>query len=214
MNRVQTLHIPCRLLFIGIGAVMAFGSLAGSGSTITPLPEGQILRGRFQQVRFLQGLPAPLKSAGNFTLIPGRGLIWRAETPFVVTTVMTPAGLVQELKDREIARLPSSRLPFMSKLYAMLSGALSGDWAPLAAVFHIVRQDDARNWRMRLEPITADDPTMPIRVITARGSRLLEELEVVKTGGDRDRLVFTNQKLEAAPAKAEELRLLDNAGEQ
>jgi hypothetical protein len=195
-----------------MAAPITLGVFADAASGITPLAEGQVLRGRFQQLRFLEGLQAPLKSAGNFTLVPGRGLIWRTETPFAVTTVMTPAGLVQELNNREIVRMPSARLPFMSKLYAMLSGALSGDWDPLESAFQITRQEEGRNWRIRLEPTRTDDPAMPIRTIIARGSRLLEELEVVKANGDHDRLVFLNQKLESTPPRAEELRLLDNAG--
>jgi len=206
-------------IFFGLARVViaaapiALGAFAETARGITPLAEGQVLRGRFQQLRFLEGLQAPLKSTGNFTLIPGRGLIWRAETPFSVTTVMTPGGLVQELNNREIVRMPSARLPFMSKLYAMLSGALSGDWGPLESAFQITRHDEGRNWRMRLEPTRTDDPAMPIRTIIARGSRLLDELEVVKTNGDRDRLVILNQKLESAPPRAEELRLLDSAGQ-
>lgn len=211
MRRVRTFLILAGLVLIA-AAAKPLDVFAASTGGITALGDGQILRGRFQQLRFLEGLQAPLKSAGSFTLVPGHGLIWRTETPFAVTTVMTPAGLVQEVNDREIVRMPANRLPFMSKLYAMLSGALSGDWDPLADSFKIERQDEARNWRLRLEPIIRDDPAMPIRAITARGSRLLEQLEIVKANGDRDRLILLNQKLETASPRPEELRLLDGAG--
>jgi hypothetical protein len=212
LRRVRTFLILAGLVLIA-AAAKPLDLFAASTGGITALGDGQILRGRFQQLRFLEGLPAPLKSAGSFTLVPGHGLIWRTETPFAVTTVMTPAGLVQAVNDREIVRMSANRLPFMSKLYAMLSGALSGDWDPLAASFKIERQDEARNWRLRLEPITRDDPAMPIRAITARGSRLLEQLEIVKANGDRDRLILLNQKLETASPRPEEIRLLDGAGQ-
>src|SRR5215475_1777275 len=54
------------------------------------LREGQILRGHFEQERHLEGFQAPVKSTGTFLLVPGRGLVWRTEAPFAVTTVISP----------------------------------------------------------------------------------------------------------------------------
>jgi len=88
------------------------------------LQAGQVLRGRFVQERHLQGFNAPLRSEGRFVLAAGKGLIWRAEKPFAVTTAISPAGLAQEVGGNETMRLPSSRLPFLSRLYDMLGGAL------------------------------------------------------------------------------------------
>lgn len=174
----------------------------------TPMTKGQILRGRFEQQRFLQGFQAPLKSSGTFVLSPGLGLIWRTEVPFALTTVMSPAGLVQEVGGRETLRMPSARLPFMSKLYAMLGGALTGDWEGLSSAFNITRKADGKGWRLKLEPKRADDPGMPIRTIDLHGSRFLEDVQVVKLNGDRDFIVFLGQKLESASPTPEEANLL------
>jgi len=180
---------------------------------VAPLAKGQVLRGRFEQLRFLQGFQAPLKSAGTFVLAPELGLIWRTETPFALTTVMTPAGLVQEVSGRETLRMPSARIPFMSKLYAMLGGALTGDWEGLSNAFNITRKTEGKSWRLKLEPLRADDPGMPIRTIDLHGSRFLEDVDVVKLNGDRDHLVFLNQKLESASPTPEEAKLLAKAGQ-
>lgn len=179
---------------------------------VTPLPKDQVLRGRFEQLRFLQGFKNPLKSAGTFVLAPELGLIWRTESPFELTTVMSPAGLVQEVGGRETMRMPSARIPFMSKLYAMLGGALTGDWEELGSAFNITRKTEGKGWRLKLEPLKADDPEMPIRVIDLHGSHFLEDADVIKQNGDRDHLVFLNQKLESAPPTPEEAKLLEEAG--
>src|SRR5215475_15469838 len=122
-----------RLLILLLNLLFAVSTTASPAVTapaieVTPLAQGQILRGRFEQQRFLQGFQAPLKSSGTFVLSPGLGLIWKTESPFALTTIMSPAGLIQEVGGRETIRMPSSRIPFMSKLYAMLGGALTGDW--------------------------------------------------------------------------------------
>lgn len=176
------------------------------------LSAGQVLRGAFVQERFLKGFQAPLKSEGHFVLAPSRGLIWRTEAPFAVTTIMSPAGLVQEVKGNETMRLPASRLPFMSKLYTMLGGALTGDWKALEDMFVVERGGTAEAWTLHLTPKRADDPTMPIRAIDVRGGRFVEEVQIAKPDGDRDRLTFRDQLLKAEPPTADEAALLASAG--
>jgi Outer membrane lipoprotein carrier protein LolA-like len=174
----------------------------------TALKDGQVLRGRFEQERFLVGFEAPLKTAGSFTLVAGGGLIWRAETPFVVTTVMSPAGLVQEVDGKKTMSLASTRVPFMTKLYSMLSGALIGNWSDLENAFKIVRSGDAKMWELRLTPIAGNDSAMPIEAIVVRGRRLVEDVVVIRSAGDRDHLRFSGQSLETMAPTSDELALL------
>jgi len=199
--------------FVFAASTMAPPSLAAPAIEVVPLEKGQVLRGRFEQLRFLQGFQAPLKSSGTFVLAPGVGLIWKTEAPFALITVMSPAGLIQEVGGRETMRMPSARMPFMSKLYDMLGGALTGNWEGLSSAFNITRKADGKGWRLTLEPINADDPGMPIRAINLHGSRFLEDVDVIKPNGDRDSLVFRNQKLESTSPTPEESKLLARAGQ-
>ena len=96
------------------------------------LKAGDVLRGRFVQERHMQGFAKPIRSEGTFLVAPGRGLIWRAESPFAVTTVVTPSGLVQSVNGAETTRLAAARLPFLTRLYDMMGGALAGDWQALS----------------------------------------------------------------------------------
>ena len=180
----------------------------------TRLQEGQILRGRFEQERHLEGFQTPVKSSGTFLLAPGRGLVWRTEEPFAVTTVISPAGLMQEVRGRETMRMPTAKLPFMSKLYAILSGTITGDWSALASAFNVVRTPEANGWSLQLTPLNPDDPNLPIKSIRARGGRLLDQIELVKPHGDRDHLVFLDQKIETARPAAHEAALLEAANQR
>jgi hypothetical protein len=214
-NKVIAAVRVSMLLFVGL-AVASFPMRAPANAAppveATPLVKGQILRGRFVQERFLKGFKAPLKSSGTFVLSPGLGLIWRTEAPFKSITVMSPAGLVMEVAGRETTRMPSARMPFMSKLYDTLSGALTGDWEGLSSTFKVTRKTDDRGWRMKLEPMRSDDPGMPISAIELHGSRFLEDVDVIKQNNDHDRIVFRNQKLESASPTPEEASLLAKAG--
>jgi hypothetical protein len=54
---------------------------------------------------------------------------------------------------------------------------------------------------------------MPIRSIDLHGSRFLEDVDLIKLNGDRDHLVFLNQKVESASPTPEESELLARAGQ-
>jgi hypothetical protein len=207
MSHAWRLAVCCTF----VAGVLAPGWAAPPAEETIRLQEGQILRGRFEQERYLQGFQTPLKSTGSFLLVPRRGLVWRTELPFAVTTVISPAGLMQEVRGRETTRIPAAKLPFMSKLYAMLSGTMTGDWSALASTFKVVRTLDAKGWNLQLTPLKADDPDLPIVSIQARGGRLLAEIDLVKPHGDRDRLVFLDQKVETAQPGAQDAALLEAA---
>lgn len=169
------------------------------------LKDGDVLRGRFVQERHLKGFSQPIRSEGTFVVVPGRGLIWRTEAPFPVTTVVTQAGLVQSVEGTETTRLAAARLPFLSRLYDMMAGALAGDWRALEEIFALTRKPGA----VQLSPKSPDDPlAQQIAAISARLGHFVEEVEIAKPGGDRDRLVFTDQALNARPLDAAETALL------
>lgn len=185
-------------------------SAAGPDRHIAP---GEVLRGGFVQERHLKGFNAPLRSDGHFVLVPGRGLIWRVEKPFAITTVITSAGLVQQVGGSETMRLAAARLPFLSHLYNMLGGALGGDWHALETDFLVERSGDPAHWQVRLTPRKADDTlAMPFAAIVAEGGRFVETVEMTKPDGDADVLRFVDQVLNGAPLSAEEATALDSLG--
>ena len=207
MSAIRTFLLSLIVCCASLATPTPLNAEMGAAVGQTPLKDGQVLRGRFEQERFLVGFEAPLKTAGSFTLVAGGGLIWRAETPFAVTTVMSPAGLVQEVDGAKTMSLASARIPFMTKLYSMLSGALIGNWSDLESTFKIARSGDAKKWELRFTPIAAD-PAMPIEAILVSGRRLAEDVVVIRSNGDRDHLRFSGQSLETASPTSDELNLL------
>lgn len=189
------------------------GAADGGTGPSRSIASGSTLHGAFVQERRLQGFKAPLISEGRFTLAPGQGLVWRSEKPFAVTTVITAAGLVQEVDGTETVRMPAARLPFLAKLYDMLGGALAGDWSALDKEFTVVRQGNDRAWRVELRPRVAADPvSMPITTIRLTGGLFVDQVEIVREGGDSDVLHFADQTLSQAPPSPEETRLLVGVG--
>ena len=172
---------------------------------------GEVLRGKFTEERRLKDFKAPLRSTGHFVVAPGHGLIWSVETPFAITTVITPGGLVQEVGGNQTMNLTAKRIPFLLHLYEMLSGTLAGDWTALSREFSISKSGDEIRWQVQLSPLKKDDTAMPFTAITATGGHFVEQIELNKVDGDVDHLTFSNQKLSTSPLTALEAGMLNVA---
>ena len=107
--------------------------------------------------------------------------------------------------------MAAAQLPFLSKLYAVLGGALAGDWKALDGLFTNERGSaDRDDWRMVLTPINANDPAMPFNRITVTGGQFVGTVQLDKRDGDQDRLTFLDQALVTGPLADAETRLLDS----
>jgi hypothetical protein len=187
------------------------GAVPGRAQSLT-LASGEVLRGRFTQQRFLQGFNAPLTSTGSFILAPGRGVVWRGETPFVVVTVMGPGGLVQRVSGGATTHYPASRLPAIVRLYEIFGAALSGDWRKLESIFEVQRDGTESDWKVTLTPLRSGEGGLPLRQVVVRGGRYVDSVEVMRINGDWDRIEFSQQAPSRAPIDAETSELLDAAG--
>jgi hypothetical protein len=171
------------------------------------LGDGEVLRGRFLQQRFLQGFNAPLTSSGSFILAPHRGLIWRGETPFALLTVMGPGGLVQRVIGGATTRYPASQLPLLAQLFEVFSAALGGDWAKLGGIFDIQKTGTTQSWRVMLTP-RRPDGDMPLQSVAVQGDRYVNSLVVTRVNGDRDHIEFSEQVPSRDPIDSEASELL------
>jgi len=200
-----------RVLFaVVLGMIVS--TIAVSADVSQRIAEGEVLRGRFIQERHLRGFAAPLRSEGQFLLAPGRGLIWKTEKPFAVTTAITESGLLQEVNGSQTLHMPAAKLPFLSRLYRMLGGALAGDWLGLEDDFTLAREGSDDNWQLSLTPKKTDEMTMPFRSIAVKGKRFVDEVTLTKPDGDLDRLTFFDQVLSSAPLTTNEAFALTSVG--
>lgn len=192
-----------RLVF---AIAMILSGAAQAGEPPPALKPGEVLRGRFVQERFLKGFDKPVRSEGSFLLAPGKGLIWRGETPFPVVSAITPAGIVQSVGGRETMRLSSAKIPFLARLYDMMGGAMAGDWRALEREYAVTKSDPV----VTLVPRREDG--QPIKAITAQVGRFVEEVDIAKPDGDHDHLVFRDQAVSTAPLTADEVAIFEAAG--
>ncbi|TWT13693.1 outer membrane lipoprotein carrier protein LolA [Reyranella sp. CPCC 100927] len=200
------------LSYVVAALVLVLGGDGPAPAQSPGMAAGDVMRGRFVQERHLKGFNQPLKSEGAFVLVAGRGLIWRVERPFEVTTVITAAGLVQEVNGSETTRLSATRVPGLARLYDMLGGALTGDWRALESQFLVQRRNDTGSWHVVLAPrADASTATLPLKSIVVRGRQFVDDVRLEKPDGDTDVIVFANQVLSRGPLSPAEAGLLAHA---
>lgn len=190
-------------------ALLALFLLAGAADADpAAIRPGDIVRGQFVQERHLQGFSKPLISEGRFVLAPGEGLIWTVQSPFAVTTVVTPAGLLQQAAGTESLRLPVSQVPMMSRLYQMLDAALSGNLGVLETAFAVTRNGN----RLTLVPLSnGGTAAVPFRRLDLEVGQFVETVEIHRQEGDFDRIRFSDQRRSAGPLEPDEAALLRSA---
>jgi hypothetical protein len=182
--------IARRTVIIGIAA--SLGAPVVEAQVL--LQPNEILRGRFTQDRHLKGFARPIRSEGSFTLVPGRGLIWKTEKPLAATTVITPAGLLQVADGQELTRLPTSRLPFLARLFDILGAALGGEWSGMAGSFAVAQVREADGTRLTLTPIAKDESALSrIQSIVVKAGRFAETVDIRRGDDDFDRITFSHQ---------------------
>lgn len=182
-------------------ALLALALLAAAGQAeAQTLADGQIIRGHFTQERHLQGFANAIKSDGHFVLAAGHGLLWVTEQPFAVTTAITAEGLTQSVGGKQTAKFDAQRLPVLSRIYAMMSGALAGNWDTLKADFSVQREGA----HIVLTPLRAETTGAAVGKISLVVSHFVDEVEIERPNGDSDHIVFSSQTLSAGPLSAEE----------
>lgn len=199
---------PAHALFLSVALLFSGAAHAGDAAPET-ISAGKILRGHFVQERKLSGFANALHTEGEFVLVPGTGLIWRAQKPFANTTVITPDGILQYVNGSEAMRLTAAKVPGLSHLYDVLDAAVSGNIAPLRRAFSVSQSSGADTWRLVLTPL---DPgkaaAAALKSVTLTGNRFVDTAEVDEGGGDVDRMTFLDQNIASADLSAGDKALL------
>ena len=201
---------------LGLGLLLVLvplGAALAAAPAIRTLTSGQVIHGHFLQERHLAGVPAPIRSEGEFVVAVNRGLIWRTEKPFAITTVITAAGIAQSVGQTQTLRLSAEQQPFLARIYDMLSGALTGEWGTVESQFAMKRTETGDHWKVELRPKDAKGlSAVGIQSMSVEGSRFVEEVELRRGPMDYDHLTFSGQNLSSGPLSPDETQLLDKAG--
>ncbi|HTB23020.1 MAG TPA: outer membrane lipoprotein carrier protein LolA [bacterium] len=175
-----------RMLFL---ALICGAGLWGQETLPSPTLQGAI-HGRFVQSKTLRRLDKALLSDGSFALLPGRGLVWRTESPVRATVVVSSKGVF------EVGATGRRRLTSGSDALTLMRQLLTGDVKALKRTFTLRQEGGARSWRLVLAP--RPGPLAGVfRSIETEGTDYARRARLVESSGDESVIDFKD--LERGP---------------
>ncbi|RIY36826.1 LolA family protein [Psittacicella gerlachiana] len=153
---------------------------------INQLQQPESLQGNFKQERYLQSIPLPITSTGEFTLVKAKGLLWQMQTPFAVNLRLNQQGISQWNGQ---AWINSNQLVQAAQIKLFL-GLLSGDLSGIESQFQLQLQGTAQNWQLELIP----QSLLMKQIFTSifiQGGNLIQKITLNETQGDRTVITFS-----------------------
>ncbi|PKR53130.1 LolA family protein [Thalassospira marina] len=210
MTLARFVHSLLLAGFIGTCAIVPVTASARPGAVA--LEKGQYLAGDFTLNRHLAGFDGGLESTGEFTLVPGSGLIWQTSNPFPGTTILGPGGITNIDAEGEKSQVAAGNAQF-GVFVDLISSVLEGNWAALENRFHVeFSKPDQSPWQVRLTPFGESAIGGQITDIIATGTNFVEQVRLNKPGGDFDDITLARQQAKSLPLPADKASLLPGTG--
>ena len=145
------------------------------------------VQGTFSQARYLKTLPQPLRSAGDFEVIPGQLLVWHVRKPFEQKVRIDAGGLqhwdgTQWRQDTQTGAAGRVQLSFFRDL-------ISGRFESLKSHFSMKLEGSAQAWQLKLAPSSALMKQIFTAIDIAGGSHV-KSVRLQEVQGDRMELRF------------------------
>lgn len=195
MRRSVIIAVVTALAALPAGAAGPARSLA---DVRAQLADAQVTEGRFVQTRQLSELPEPLRSSGEFLFARGLGVHWHTRKPFEAEFVLTPTAMALAGETRPVTRIELADQPGLRLVSELFLAMFALDLDALEAHFVVTVEPARKGWALALAPRDAAMSSIARRV-RVRGSRFVEEVELVDARGDRTRIA-----LEVASASREQ----------
>jgi hypothetical protein len=169
------------------GAAMAGDELQDSLLEISQaLGRAGTVQAQFTQSRQLKAMTRPVISSGRLLMAPGRGVIWKVESPYRITLVVT--------KDKRMEIFPDGRKKIYDKsgrsthMNTILYGLLAGKFDALNQYFSVQSDFSNGKWSMLLTPL--EPASAYVDRVTLNGSNYVERVRIDEINGDTVTIYF------------------------
>lgn len=156
---------------------------------VQQLQKNASTQGKFTQQRFLKSLSQPITATGEFVLEAKKGLLWKMQTPFVSQLKVTPEGIFQWNGTEWVS---AGRMG-QSEQIKLFLGLLSGEIDGIKSHFDTTLSGSNANWTLTLTPNSLLMKQI-FTQIQLKGDKLVQQIELFETQGDRTLIVFSGQK--------------------
>jgi len=144
--------------------------------------------GTLTQKKYIDVLPQPLLSDGEFDYAQHRGLKWTTLRPIDSLLVLDDQGIRQNV-DGETAWEIDARQPAAVTITRVMAGLLASDWQVLQQYFEISGRVNADSWQLDLLPTDAGMQSI-VTSLAVTGDKFVETMIMHEANGDRTEITF------------------------
>ncbi|SAK82982.1 signal peptide protein [Caballeronia hypogeia] len=161
------------------------------------------VRAQFTQTQTLAAMKQPLVSTGALVFLRDRGVIWRVDTPYAATFVITDSGVTEVDANGRPIRTKSARgVRGVAQVAKMMRAMLGGDLSALYSQFDVDARGSPSDWTLSLKP-NQPQLAQAIKGLHMTGGAFLRGLRIDLASGDVTRIEFTKSEAADDPSPAE-----------
>jgi len=154
------------------------------------LAQAKGVRAQFTQTQTLAAMKQPLVSTGSLLFFRERGVIWRIDTPYKATYVITDAGVAEvDANGQRVTTHGAQATRGVAQVSKMMSAMLGGDLSALYSQFDVQAEGGVAHWRMQLTP-HQPQIAQSIKGLEMNGGDYLQSLRITLANGDVTQLDF------------------------
>ena len=201
LTRVRALFVVLLLAAAPAAAPVqaADGNQALVSQVTSRLAQMKGVRAQFTQTQTLSAMKQPLVSTGTLVFVRDRGVIWRVDTPYAATFVITDSGVAEVDANGRRIRTKGTQgaagARGVAQVSKMMRAMLGGDLSALYSQFDVDAEGSASAWSLSLKP-NQPQLAQAIKGLHMTGGAFLRSLRIDLASGDVTRIEFT--KSEAA----------------
>jgi len=155
------------------------------------------VRAQFTQTQTLSAMKQPLVSTGTLVFFRDRGVIWRVETPYKATYIITDAGVSEVDANGKRINTKSAQgagsVRGVAQVSKMMRAMLGGDLSALYSQFDVDAQGTLSQWKLELKP-NQPQLAQSIKGLQMTGGEFLQGLRITLANGDVTQLEFAKSE--------------------
>lgn len=171
----------------------------------------QVMRGKFVYKKYLQGIPQPLISRGDFVFARELGIDWHTREPFDSDFVLTAQGITQRDEGRTTLQMSAGEQPAVRIVARIFLALLSLDVNSLQNSFALSGMQNGNQWQVGLRP-TVPAVAAVFKEAVVGGAAQVETLLLRDANGDRTEIGFSDVQYAGSISADERSRFAGQAG--
>jgi outer membrane lipoprotein-sorting protein len=173
------------------------GNTALVSQVASHLAQARGVRAQFTQTQTLSALKQPLVSTGTLVFFRERGVIWRVDTPYKATYVISDAGVSEvDANGKRIGTRSTQGaqgVRGVAQVSKMMRAMLGGDLSALYSQFDVDAQGTPSQWKLELKP-NQPQLAQSIKGLQMTGGEFLQTLRITLANGDVTQIEFAKSE--------------------